>query len=149
MLERSRLEQEQAVLRSWGDVIRRYRQWKQLSRRELAQRAGVSPVFLGEIERGEKDPSSHTLCLIADALQASVGELYVRVAARLDAGALLVRDQQTSLPLGVREMGDDYLDAVPMSQEDTAVDLYKIARFLRADQQLSLLLLAQSLRRDR
>src|SRR5919199_5224597 len=95
LLERERPAVEQTVLRSWGEVIRRYRQWTGLSRRELAQRAGMSPVFLGEIERGEKDPSSHTLCLIADALEAPLSELYLRVAAHLDGAASAGGDEQT------------------------------------------------------
>src|SRR5947209_15115632 len=67
MLERAGRGDERVVLQAWGATIRQYRQWKRLSRREMAQRAGLSPVFLGEIERGEKDPSSHTLYLIASA----------------------------------------------------------------------------------
>jgi transcriptional regulator with XRE-family HTH domain len=143
-LGNDRREEEKVILRAWGEVLRRYRQWKRLSRRELAQRAGISPVFIGEIERGEKDPSSHSLCLIADALGVSLGELYLRVAARLHAS---IRDaeEQNALPLSVREVDGDYLDAVPLARDETAFDLYKIARLLRSDQQVSLLVLARSL----
>jgi transcriptional regulator with XRE-family HTH domain len=145
--ERDRPSAEQLVLQAWGEVIRRYRQWKRMSRRELAQRAGVSPVFLGEIERGEKDPSSHTLCLIAAALDAPLAELYLRVAARLDGrtGLQAEREEQAALPLVVRENGGDYLHAVPPARDETAFDLYKIVRLLRPDQQVSLLLLAQTI----
>lgn len=150
LLERERPAVEQTVLRSWGEVIRRYRQWTGLSRRELAQRAGMSPVFLGEIERGEKDPSSHSLCLIADALNVPLAELYLRVAAQLGGRARANEEQssQTSLPLGVRETAGEYLDGVPPSRDETAFDLYKIVRLLRPDQQVSLLVLAQSLARE-
>lgn len=137
---------EEDVLRAWGAVIRRYRHWKGLSRRELAQRAGLSPVFLGEIERGEKDPSSHTLCLIATSLDAPLSELYLRVATMLD-GAGLETQEQTSLPLEIREAQEAYLDGVPRSKDETAFDLYTIARRLRTDQQVSLIILAQSLAR--
>ena len=150
MLERERLDDEQSVLRAWGEVIRRYRQWKGLSRRDMAQRAGLSPVFLGEIERGEKDPSSHSLCLIANALDVPLSELYLRVAAHLDKIGQTYRDDtgQTSLPLGMREASADYLNGVPPEKDETAFDLYKVARVLRSDQQVSLLVLAQSLVRD-
>jgi len=139
-----RQDDERSILRAWGEVIRRYRQWKRLSRRELAQRAGISPVFLGEIERGEKDPSSHSLCLIAAALDVPLAELYLRVATRLHAPT---RDggEQNALPLAARELDGEYLDSVPMSKDETAFDLYKIARLLRSDQQVSLLVLARSL----
>ncbi|HLJ66052.1 MAG TPA: helix-turn-helix transcriptional regulator [Chloroflexota bacterium] len=140
----SRASDEQSILRAWGGVIRRYRQWQRLSRRELAARAGISTVYLGEIERGEKDPSSHSLCLIADALDAPLAELYLRVAARLD---MRERDgeEQNALPLAVREAPGEFLDSVPLSKDETAFDVYKIVRLLRSDQQLSLLVLARSL----
>src|SRR5947209_16048698 len=121
-----------------------------MSRRDLAQRAGISPVFLGEIERGEKDPSSHSLCLIADALDVPLAELYLRVATKLEEpqsnGEL---HGQTSLPLGVREASEDYLEGVSPASDETAFDLYKIVRLLRSDQQVSLLILARSLTEER
>lgn len=141
-----RIDDERIVLRAWGAVIRRYRQWKQLSRRELALQAGLSPVFLGEIERGEKDPSVHTVCLLAVALGVPLGELYLRVAARLGGAERGDRQTgQTALPLGLREGAAEYLDAVPAAKDETAFDLYKVVRHLRADQQVSLLLLARSI----
>lgn len=142
MLDRPRSERE--ILCAWGEVLRRYRQWKRLSRREMAQRAGISPVFLGEIERGEKDPSSHSLSLIADALGVPLAELYLRVATRLQTHGEAGKEQN-ALPLAVREIEGEYLDGVPLSRDETAFDLYKIARQLRSDQQVSLLVLARSL----
>jgi transcriptional regulator with XRE-family HTH domain len=135
--------EERVILRAWGDVIRRYRQWKRLSRRELANLAGLSPVFLGEIERGEKDPSSHSLCLIAGALDVPLAELYLRVATRLDSRSRDTQEQNV-LPLGVREQDGEYLAAVPLAKDETAFDLYRIARLLRTDQQVSMLVLAHS-----
>jgi transcriptional regulator with XRE-family HTH domain len=143
--ETKRRDDEQAVLAAWGDVIRRYRQWKQLSRRELAQRAGLSPVFVGELERGEKDGSVHSLSLIAWALDVPTAELYLRVAALLD-NAFREDDshEQTSIPL-LAGQADGALDAVSVAKDETAFDLYKIARLLPADQQVAMMLLARSL----
>lgn len=150
MLHQDRLANERKVLQTWGEVIRRYRQWKRFSRRDMALKAGISPVFLGEIERGEKDPSSHSLCLIAEALDVPLAELYLRVATKLEVlpsnGDLY---GQTSLPLGMREAGDEYLEGVSPASDETAFDLYKIVRLLRSDQQVSLLVLAQSLAGER
>jgi len=142
-----RQEDDARVLRAWGQVIRRYRQWKSLSRRELAARAGVSPVFLGEIERGEKDPSSHTLTLIAAALDAPLSELYLRVAAWLDGDSDAPSEEQTALPLGMREQPEGYLAGVPRVNDETAFDLYQTARVLTSEQQVSLLVIARSLAR--
>jgi len=142
---------EHTILRAWGTMIRRYRHWRRMTRRQLAERAGLSTVYLGEIERGEKDPSSHSLCLIAEALGVSLGELYLRVAASLDLRSAGV-DTQGSLPLAVRETARDargaYLTGVPIVSDETAFDLYEVARLLRTDQQLSLLMLARSLLPD-
>ena len=141
-------EAERTILRAWGKVIRRYRHWRRLTRRELAERAGLSAVYLGEIERGEKDPSSHSLSLIAGALGVSLAELYLRVAAGLDSRSE-GGDVQGALPLAVREGGpgarSEYLPGVSLVKDETAFDLYEIARRLRTDQQLSLLMLARTL----
>jgi transcriptional regulator with XRE-family HTH domain len=145
MLARAANEEERAVLLAWGAAIRQHRQWKQLTRRELAARAGVSPVFLGEIERGQKDPSSHTLMLIAAALGISLGELYLRVAMRLDTGQRAGSQEQPALPLALRESDEEYPASVPRAQDETAFELYRVARRLRTDQQIALLMLARSL----
>jgi len=42
---------------------------------DVAARAGVSPQYLSEIERGRKDPSSEVLCALAGALGLSVLDL--------------------------------------------------------------------------
>lgn len=136
---------EHLAQQAWGRVIRRYRAWKGLSRRELAQRAGLSTVYLGEIERGEKDPSSRSLTLVADALGVPLAELYVRVAATLGMHGVEEDATQPSLPLGARERADEYLPGVSPARDETAFDLYAVARRLRTDQQLALLILARSL----
>jgi transcriptional regulator with XRE-family HTH domain len=136
---------EDSILRAWGAVIRRYRLWKSMSRRELAHRAGISPVFLGEIERGEKDPSSRSLCQIAAALDAPLSELYLRVATHLGLSPSGMGDDQPSLPLGMRETPAGYTEGVNPATDETAYDLYRAARLLRSDQQLSLLVLVRTL----
>lgn len=146
MNSRERLQDERTVLAVWGDVIRRYRSWQGISRRELAHRAGLSPVYLGEIERGEKDLSSHSLCLLANALGVALSELYLRVGARLEGTTAAASSrEQTSIPMAVREGAGEYLQAVPQARDETAFDLYRLARDLRGEQQVALLILAQAL----
>lgn len=50
---------------------------------DVAQRAGVSPQYLSEIERGRKDPSSEVLSAVAGALGLSVLDLTQRAASHL------------------------------------------------------------------
>jgi transcriptional regulator with XRE-family HTH domain len=136
---------DRRVLEAWGLVIRRYRHWKRLSRRELAARSGLSPVFLGEIERGEKDPSSASLCRIAAGLDAPLAELYLRVATLLGFPAVDGDERQPALPLALHERAGEYVQGVETARDETAFDLYRAARLLRADQQVSLLVLARTL----
>lgn len=148
MLDRAPRDDDREVLSAWGDVIRRHRKWKRWSRRELAEHAGVSPVFLGEIERGEKDASTHTLLRISAALGVPLSDLYLRVGAQLSGRAGEVSAEQTSLPLLLREEDPEYLAAVPPAKDETAYDLYTISRHLPTEQLVSLLVLARSLSKD-
>jgi len=52
---------------------------------DVAQRAGVSPQYLSELERGKKDPSSEILSAIAGALEVTVAELTLSAGTRLAA----------------------------------------------------------------
>ena len=50
---------------------------------DIAERAGVSPQYLSEIERGRKDPSSEVLSAVAGALGLSVLDLTRRASRHL------------------------------------------------------------------
>ncbi|WP_328397723.1 helix-turn-helix domain-containing protein [Nocardia sp. NBC_00416] len=50
---------------------------------ETAERAGVSPQYLSEVERGRKEPSSEMIAALAGALGTSLGELTGVVSERL------------------------------------------------------------------
>ena len=51
-----------------GRVIRRERQERHLTIKELGDKAGLSEIYVGEIERGQKYPSAKVLESIANAL---------------------------------------------------------------------------------
>ena len=63
-----------------GQVLRSERVERHRTLQQVAERAGVSPQYLSEVERGRKDPSSEMLQAIAGALDLSVRELAVRTA---------------------------------------------------------------------
>ncbi|MDN3242073.1 helix-turn-helix domain-containing protein [Glycomyces tritici] len=52
---------------------------------DTAGRAGISPQYLSEIERGMKDPSSEMIAAVAGALELTLTDLTVAVAERLQA----------------------------------------------------------------
>ncbi|MBF4606648.1 helix-turn-helix domain-containing protein [Curtobacterium sp. VKM Ac-1393] len=71
----------------WRDVVgtelrlRRRRRGDTLA--EVAQRAGVSPQYLSEMERGRKEPSSEMLAAVAGALESSLLDLTMAAAEQL------------------------------------------------------------------
>jgi transcriptional regulator with XRE-family HTH domain len=58
-----------------GKVIRQERQLRQLTIKELGEKAGLSEIYVGEIERGQKYPSAKVLESIARALDLDIAEL--------------------------------------------------------------------------
>ncbi|MHB8646290.1 MAG: helix-turn-helix domain-containing protein [Thermomicrobiales bacterium] len=68
-----------------GKVIRRGRHERSLTLKALAAEAGLSVVYLGEIERGKKYPSAPTLERLAVALHLELSDLLELVADELRA----------------------------------------------------------------
>lgn len=63
-----------------GRVIRRERQERRMTIKELGEKAGLSEIYVGEIERGQKYPSSRVLESIARALDLDIADLLELVA---------------------------------------------------------------------
>lgn len=58
-----------------GRVIRRERQERRMTIKELGDKAGLSEIYVGEIERGQKYPSSKVLESLATALDIDLADL--------------------------------------------------------------------------
>lgn len=71
----------------WRDLLGRQLRRRRLDRDEtlgeLAGRAGISPQYLSEIERGVKEPSSEMVAAIAGALDATLLDLTTDVVREL------------------------------------------------------------------
>src|SRR5205085_8450779 len=63
-----------------GRVIRRERQERHLTIKELGDKAGLSEIYVGEIERGQKYPSAKVLESIANALELDLAAFFELVA---------------------------------------------------------------------
>jgi transcriptional regulator with XRE-family HTH domain len=63
----------------WREVVgarlRHLRRRRELTLVDTAARAGISPQYLSEIERGRKDPSSEVLAAVAGALGCALVEV--------------------------------------------------------------------------
>lgn len=56
--------------------IKQKRIEKNLTQEQLANLSGVSKSYIGDLERGEKEPTISVLCKIANALDVDIKELY-------------------------------------------------------------------------
>ncbi|MCW2752089.1 MAG: putative transcriptional regulator [Aeromicrobium sp.] len=66
-----------------GERLRALRRSRGETLTETAERAGISPQYLSEIERGLKDPSSEVLAAVAGALGATLIDLTTQVSVEL------------------------------------------------------------------
>ncbi|MFE7843949.1 helix-turn-helix domain-containing protein [Microbacterium sp. NPDC057407] len=71
-----------------GDQLRRLRHQRGERLADTADRAGVSPQYLSEMERGLKEPSSEMIAAVAGALDVTLVELTAAVAESLRAESL-------------------------------------------------------------
>jgi len=66
-----------------GRQLRRLRRERGETLIQTADRAGISPQYLSEIERGRKDASSEMIAAVTGALDASLLDLTVAISADL------------------------------------------------------------------
>jgi transcriptional regulator with XRE-family HTH domain len=74
-----------------GDAVRERRRALGLRLRDVADRAGISPQYLSEVERGRKEPSSEMLASICGALGLPLLELLRAAGQRLNGGDGILR----------------------------------------------------------
>jgi transcriptional regulator with XRE-family HTH domain len=66
-----------------GDLLRSLRHERGETLTDVATRAGVSPQYLSEVERGRKEPSSEMIAAISGALDLTLIDLTTSVVERL------------------------------------------------------------------
>jgi transcriptional regulator with XRE-family HTH domain len=64
------------MLRRLGARVKHLRRERRLTQEELAERAGLTSKFVGEVERAESNPSAASLARMAGALSVSMGDLF-------------------------------------------------------------------------
>ena len=62
-----------------GQRIRNYRLQKKLSQEELAERCGLHPTYIGQVERGEKNATIESVSKISAGLEVSLSTLFENV----------------------------------------------------------------------
>jgi transcriptional regulator with XRE-family HTH domain len=85
------------VRRLLGDVLRSRRQRTGRTLRQLAATARVSPGYLSEVERGQKEPSSELLAAICDALEVKLSDVLLELSTELAAAELAAEIEAAEL----------------------------------------------------
>jgi transcriptional regulator with XRE-family HTH domain len=89
ILEKARPESRPEPEPLWREALGRQLRTERAARgdriADVAGRAGVSPQYLSEVERGRKDPSSEILSALAGAVDLTVRELTRRAGVHLSA----------------------------------------------------------------
>jgi transcriptional regulator with XRE-family HTH domain len=95
---------------SFGQTIRRKRKALGLTLEQLAERAGLTPNFVGSVENGQRDPSLSTVLALAKGLRTPLAELLG----------------------GVRDLGPEALEAAHLFESATPEVQDAVLRLLRA-----------------
>ena len=100
----------------WREVLGRRLRALRADRDETlartAERAGISPQYLSEIERGRKDASSEMIAAVIGALESSLADVLVRVAGELDSRSVQVIDIRSATSFGTTRDHGRASDAV-------------------------------------
>jgi DNA-binding XRE family transcriptional regulator len=93
-----------------GSRLRALRTDRDETLAQTAERAGISPQYLSEVERGRKEPSSEMIAALAGALDITVAELMAGTAEDLRRAAIvlsgtMIGTASTIKPAGQRPSG--------------------------------------------
>jgi transcriptional regulator with XRE-family HTH domain len=73
---------KRTILNKFGLNVRRLRRARGLTQETLAERSESHPNYIGDIERGERNPSVTKVIQIARALNCEIGDLFEGVNTR-------------------------------------------------------------------
>jgi transcriptional regulator with XRE-family HTH domain len=72
------------TLKAFGQEVRHWRGKLQLSQEELASRCGFHRTYIGQIERGERNPSLLNILTLCRTLGVSLPDFFTRYEAAFD-----------------------------------------------------------------
>ena len=62
-----------------GARIRGFRKEKRLSQEELAEKCSLHPTYIGQLERGEKNPTIESVMKVEDGLEIPIDQLFINI----------------------------------------------------------------------
>ena len=111
--------QKQKITAETGQRIRYFRQLRGISQEALALKIGMSPAYLGHLERGLKCPTIDTLHRITDALDVPLSDFF-----SLHSGGRTECAQVTRVQLAIRQIPPHKMEHIVKIIEEMAA-LYK------------------------
>ena len=66
------------ILKAFGDTIRFYRNEMNLSQEKLADKCGFHRTYIGQIERGERNPSLKNIEVFAKTFKIMLSQLFAK-----------------------------------------------------------------------
>ena len=94
------------VRREFGNSVRQFRKQAKLTQEQLAEAAGISPYYVGQIERGEASPSLSVADDLAQALGIPLCDLF-RWTSRQETPEQMIKDIVHPLQAGNLTSVDD------------------------------------------
>jgi transcriptional regulator with XRE-family HTH domain len=79
MQERRRTRRSATLEAIFGNVLRDIRKQQSMSQETLAFESGYHPTYIGQLERGEKNPSLRAILKLAKTLNTSGADMVGRV----------------------------------------------------------------------
>ncbi len=106
------------IARAVGQRIRYYRINLGLSQEKLAELSGCHPTYVGQLERGEKNPTIESIDRIAAALSISLSRLFEKI-----------ENEQNEAKNTPRECYEFLLTKTPVEQEQLYNILLEIDKY--------------------
>lgn len=88
-----------------GSRLRALRTDRDETLAQTAERAGISPQYLSEVERGRKEPSSEMIAALAGALDITVAELMAGTAEDLRRAAIVLSGTMVGAASAIKPAG--------------------------------------------
>jgi transcriptional regulator with XRE-family HTH domain len=109
-------DNDDAMLRAFGDFVRAQRRLAQVSQRNLAKMSGVSDSYLSQIERGNYRPSPQVVKALAQAFGLEPKQLYMML-------GFMDEDEAGGTPSVVQAIHlDERLDS---AQKESLLSVYR------------------------
>jgi transcriptional regulator with XRE-family HTH domain len=107
---------------TFGEFLRRQREYHELSMRQFAEMVGISNPYLSQIEHGHREPSKRVLEAMARALELEAEKLYEQAGLHLSA-APDAENTDEEEPLVMRAIKDD--PSLTGRQRQALLEIYR------------------------